>query len=1255
MANCIVHNDKFKDLVEKSGLTSIKLEAMMDMWMSKNNTDVWPTLEQLGVNAEKSEEEVLEPISETEKVDEIYSPAFASDNDENSSYDESEEEVPADEFNQERVEFTPEETIHATEKSYANLTAVLQYQMNDIQDEIAGVLAAMKNADKAELKKLNARFGELSSKRHELTTKIKAAKELSNLWQVVDFGNQAIDEVRKLMANGDLTVKGLNYARRIVDFWIKAGVVKEGRFGHVLFGENGYSGVSEDIEKALNEISNNMQKISNKLIKPKDKQFIKQMVRKQLGNDISEAEITAAMKDISWMSKNMFAIADFESPLLSAVYSAMKRVDSDSAGEIAKTMAEFDAKLKAADKFLKPKNGNKYHIFYQEHNGQLTGDLVKIYSKKYDEVRDELLGNAQRTKRAEDWKAFKAWSKENETYVDIRLLFPEKELSPELQALADKHRTELISSIGQKQFNRIMNRIEANIELYNSAKMAYENKLYSDPNLLEDDRIQLLRTWYYENSPYVELDRRLGAYNPDGSTYEVSTRVGNEMVYANKGVKGIRTIPNKFNKDGSETEWYDSKYKEIAKNEETLDLYNYMYDMMDYMRSILPEYQRNHIGSNTMPFVQKSMAKVFSEGVGLGMAKLIEEIQKSVIVSNLDETDYDEIDFETGRAIKKVKVNSMMRTNKYIQDAVDIKAISYEAETGIKAIEADLARFRKEVIDESNSKRSFDLPTVMKAYMATMITHKHKLNTIDLIEAARGVFEGINEVVTSNAGIEQYSRGAQRQKVGLTRMNEVLNYTIDHFKNQPIHEISGKMFGTKTYTSAEKSEIAKLTHTKDLLKIQLDNGTLSQEEFDKRSKIIQSSMDRLGGYQYLSKYGENLLKYTQIKGMGFNAIAGGVNLTTGWMENSIRAADGRFFNSTQLGQSYRDVWSTIYDPKRKNEVTKKLVGIESRFRLVGDPSQELYRQEGKFTEIAYIITKKTEFVNVMAMAGAYLRNIPVTDNEGKKSNLYEAFTEDGKIKDGWVLDPKESNDDFLFRVEMQLHRLVQKSHGNYKDPLMAKSTILGQMAMQFRTWMPEMYKSRWGKSEGVDPILKKEFKGRWRSLTTLGGSEFNGNQFTAFDNIQYTLGQLLKKIAFQKTSFDGRMSEVDAANMKANLMELHFILGTILMMLILKAAIPDEDKKKNFTYNMMMNLIMRQQNDIMVFANPLTFEQINKNVLPVMGVLSDTRLLVNSIRGEFSDDDRRTGKSLTRAAGFVPGLNQGVRFFKYGAKEMVQQ
>lgn len=422
--------------------------------------------------------------------------------------------------------------------------------------------------------------------------------------------------------------------------------------------------------------------------------------------------------------------------------------------------------------------------------------------------------------------------------------------------------------------------------------------------------------------------------------------------------------------------------------------------MMDYMRSILPEHQRNHIGSNTMPFIEKSMGKLFSESMGVGMAKLIEGIQKSVIVNSLNETDYDEIDFATGENIKKVKVHSMIRTNKAIQEAINVKAIAYEASTGIKPLEADMERFKRETIDELNAQRSFDLPTVMKAYMATMITHKHKLNSIDLIEAARGVFENINETVTSNAGIEQKRNGSQREKVGLKNMNEVLNYTIDHFKNQPIHTPQGKMYEKKTYTINEKSEIANLVHTQDLLKIQLEKGSLSQEEFDKRFKVLQDRMNKLGGYEYLSKYGENILKYVQIKGMGFNAIAGLVNITTGWMENSIRAADGRFFDTTQLAQSYRDVSTTIADPKRKSEVSKKLVSIENRFRLVGDPSQELYRQEGKFTEIAYVITKKTEFFNVMAMAGAYLRNIPATNDKGEKSNLYEAFDENGKIKSG---------------------------------------------------------------------------------------------------------------------------------------------------------------------------------------------------------------------------------------------------------------
>ena len=52
MSTCININDSnFKDLVEKSGLKPLQLEAKMQVWMKNNNTDVAPTLEQLGVSS----------------------------------------------------------------------------------------------------------------------------------------------------------------------------------------------------------------------------------------------------------------------------------------------------------------------------------------------------------------------------------------------------------------------------------------------------------------------------------------------------------------------------------------------------------------------------------------------------------------------------------------------------------------------------------------------------------------------------------------------------------------------------------------------------------------------------------------------------------------------------------------------------------------------------------------------------------------------------------------------------------------------------------------------------------------------------------------------------------------------------------------------------------------------------------------------------------------------------------------------------
>jgi hypothetical protein len=86
---------------------------------------------------------------------------------------------------------------------------------------------------------------------------------------------------------------------------------------------------------------------------------------------------------------------------------------------------------------------------------------------------------------------------------------------------------------------------------------------------------------------------------------------------------------------------------------------------------------------------------------------------------------------------------------------------------------------------------------------------------------------------------------------------------------------------TKTLSYLEKKELAELLTTKDKLQIQFDNGKINEAQLAKNNKVIDDKIAKLGGYVALSKIGDNLLKYTQLKGMGFNVIAGGVNLLTG--------------------------------------------------------------------------------------------------------------------------------------------------------------------------------------------------------------------------------------------------------------------------------------------------------------------------------------------------------------------------------------
>jgi hypothetical protein len=149
----------------------------------------------------------------------VYSPLFTKINDDSLEEDEdSEPLMDSDTFEQERGYLSDEEKSQFGTKPFANLTQTLVYQLEDINNEIAELDGRMNNSSKTEFKQLSKDKAKLLLTKSDLISKIKEAKQLNNLWQVVDFGNQAIDEVEKILSDPNLTIKGLRYAKRIIEF-----------------------------------------------------------------------------------------------------------------------------------------------------------------------------------------------------------------------------------------------------------------------------------------------------------------------------------------------------------------------------------------------------------------------------------------------------------------------------------------------------------------------------------------------------------------------------------------------------------------------------------------------------------------------------------------------------------------------------------------------------------------------------------------------------------------------------------------------------------------------------------------------------------------------------------------------------------------------------------------------------------------------------------------------------------------------------
>jgi hypothetical protein len=174
-------------------------------------------------------------------------------------------------------------------------------------------------------------------------------------------------------------------------------------------------------------------------------------------------------------------------------------------------------------------------------------------------------------------------------------------------------------------------------------------------------------------------------------------------------------------------------------------------------------------------------------------------------------------------------------------------------------------------------------------------------------------------------------------------------------------------------------------------------------------------------------------------------------------------------------------------------------------------------------------------------------------------------------------------------------------------PLMAKKNWILRLAGQFRlSWFPEGIATRF-KGQYTDANLGRDVKGRWRTYQDLG--VLNSGLVVARQLLASLPG--VKSDPFRGVTLrDGKPlsdSAIDVENMRKNFSGLAWTVGITVSILMLRAMGGDQHKKDKDARRrqLLINMLIRNQQDLMLYSSPSVFNTISGNFLPATQVIVD--------------------------------------------------
>lgn len=963
-------------------------------------------------------------------------------------------------------------------------------------------------------------------------------------------------------------------------------------------------------------------------------------------------------------------------------------------------------KLKEAAKGIRQKD---MEAFYQKDaEGRMTGELVQPAMSEYIEGLREIqssidyatlekevsLPNSEQRQRAEAIlkkanNARYAFYKNNAAPIDPSILVPDissfpsgKGIPEDLFTTSDvdpiEARENLEKRFGKAEANRMLRRQRNITNAFVNQRDAIISDLLESKNKLSENDIQYLKDWSAVNSPFL-------AYK----SHTTNESVGRFL----PSFKYTLAVPNQENTDASYQNMVNT-YPEMTK------FYDIMVDLIEEGRGEVGDIS-GFITGLSLPTMEAGFFKeMMSDGPGLLLPKLVDSyiIAKTTVAN---ETAYEQPnlhkDVDNIVNQKEINVNAvtMHRTAKKVNEELVRLKTEFIEENGEEAFtNAVKAQLKKDAINIIYTKSSTNLVGLMSMFALNVQT----------IKAKRAIEPQVN-IIKNFIINQETTAGALNQSASVKAMDYFLDK--EFFGIDPGDNV-GKG-GVRVKSSQEREQaraiedrqldveekIAEIEDRENSGEIMSQPDLDELERLKKEEQDLEKQLDKMGRFFKLSKIGDAALSLTQLIGIGFSPVSAVGNIGIGYVANQIAAADARDFSASSMGRAYgfilggnsvRFLTFGKLDKVIQSKHRDKIKNLIDANQMVTSIFDEVHHNTSKLTGKskgalrASHLMERSEFVNQAAVLVGMMLDTEVTLTDGSTMNLYEAYDEEGKLREDIkayqtksAKEPKPWDPDEFFQYAKHI---IEETHGDYNHSVLLKKTYMGRAVSTFRTWMYRTYAARYS-PEHYDAIAGYTRKGRYRSAApvlglipfinripiiskflppvVLAGSgiemgnlvpkgmrermgikESKGNTDLAtglgkiFKNSIGVYGDFFKSILvphkyksrFREKLEDRGMSDVDTANVSAVFSE-YLMKSTLALTMLLLYNMYDEDDdeaKKNMIIGA-LNLSRRFEKDIAFYSDITEQGRTLDNPLAVMRITQGFQKFADSM-DRVMDDSR---------------------------------